>query len=152
MGIEPDGSIRHCPGDPAGRFLATVEMVPASQLGDLAKAHQEHITELREQRDEARRLVGRIDLDDPAQLRVRADELDVIYGAGISPAAAAVRRHLLTAADRIEKKRAEAEKDAAYRTRAEEYARARWEFDTPTYWECVDAYLAGLRDRAEEAS
>ncbi|MGX9296058.1 hypothetical protein [Tsukamurella paurometabola] len=48
-------------------------------------------------------------------------------------------------AERLDRERAEAEQDAADRERAEEYARTRWEFDTPTYWECVDAYLAGIR-------
>lgn len=54
LGVDPNGSIRHCSTDPAGPYLSTVEMVPASHVDDLEAAHQEHITDLRAQRDGAR--------------------------------------------------------------------------------------------------
>ncbi|WP_367582334.1 hypothetical protein [Tsukamurella tyrosinosolvens] len=88
-----------------------------------------------------------LDPGNPEDLREVDKFLGRFYASiGIaSSSAGSVCKQLRSVADRLDREQREAEQDAADRKRAEEYARTRWEFDTPTYWECAAAYLAGIR-------
>lgn len=201
--VEPDGATKRRADSPDG-YIAPMPLVAASQLDDLAKAHQEHITELREQRDTSRHELSEairltVEYVGPkilpaiegwswfdALVKYAPETAQAFTQAGwghLSPAATdpapldpgnpddwrqvaelveeldpKVARLFRSKADRLDRKRAEAEQDLADRRCADEIVTALTM--PPNLRECptaehatvmFEAALAGIRSERERA-
>ena len=129
MGVELDGGIRHLWDFPEG-YLGAVSLVPASRLDDLAKAHAEHIAELRAQRDEALRKAAEPDHGTAGAMRFAAVEVELLEDR-FQSYSTNIAELLSSEADRLDREQRQAAHDAAERAHVAQLSRERWNTRTP---------------------